>query len=189
MVLIRSGPIRFSAHRPSSMAWNGCMAGITPNSAKRGNASGERCWACSMRARRSRSPFSAMVSSYKIQEPIVGPVTDGVDDQLKARRVADLGPLPKGRRVGGEEARRPGLVGIRIVEPGRGGSQRAVDEPLQATPPQEIITPSIHLDEVPKPLPRGERVQPSRPASSAGHRLGPSEMSPGQPSPPCDGFE
>ena len=53
---VRAGPTRFTAQRPSSIAWYGCIEATTPSRASRGASAGRRCWACSIRKRRSRAP-------------------------------------------------------------------------------------------------------------------------------------
>ena len=56
-------PIDRSAQRPSSIAWYGCILGMTPSFANRGISAGAMCCACSIRKRRSRGPFALATRS------------------------------------------------------------------------------------------------------------------------------
>jgi nicotinamidase-related amidase len=71
--------------------------------------------------------------------------------------VGTLHPAPEARRVRREEARGPGLVLVRLVEPGGGRAEGAIHEALEASPPEAVVAPALPLHEIPEALPGGER--------------------------------
>ena len=134
----RSRPMRFSAQRPSSIAWYGCMEAMTPSFAKRGMSAARRCCACSIRKRRSFGPFRLRDPLEEVEDLRVGAVADGVDH--------DLEPGPVGRRDAllhresgiASAAHTPVFLGLVVVN---GSKKSAVAEPSE--PSENPLTPPI----------------------------------------------
>ena len=146
VVLIRSGPMRFSAQRPSSMAWYGCIDAITPSRPKRPMSSRRRCWACSIRKRRSRGAVGLRDAVEDREQHPVGPLADGVDHDLKPGRVGRADPGAQRILGRGEHAGRRRVVVVRRVEERGGGAERAVHVALHAADPDPVVAPAEPRD-------------------------------------------
>ena len=149
------GPMTFSAQRPSSIAWYGCMLAMTPSSAKRGMSGGARCCACSMRKRRSRGPFSfstrsKMSSCVRIaRSPMACTIT--CRPALSARRGPRVEIAPAAFTS------RPRSFGASV----NGRQHAAVCEPSE--PSTKPFSPPIRSHSSPRPSGRARRHRVAQP--------------------------
>ena len=155
----RSRPIRFSAQRPSSIAWYGCIEAMTPSRANRGMSDGRRCCACSMRKRRSRGPFAFATRSKRsrISELARSPIA-----WITTWSPARSAPATRSsiREIGiASAAKTPAiarLVGIGLEEERRRRAEGAVRVPLHAADPEPLVV--LHRRAaVSRLLPGGQR--------------------------------
>ena len=133
-----------SAQRPSSMAWYGCMLGMTPQAARtRGcrRARGAARARCGSADRAGRSPSrDALVD---VEQGGVGAVADRVHHHVQAGRIGAADPGVEIVRRVDEEAAVLRRVGERLVERRGVRTERAVDEALQPADAQPRVAAAV----------------------------------------------
>ncbi len=111
---------------------------MTPCAAKRGISAARRCWACSIRKRRSLRAVAPGYPLVEVEDLRVGAVADRVDLDLESRRASAPATRSSNRESGiASAAHTPLLVGSSV----KGSKRRAVAAP--SAPSENPLTPPM----------------------------------------------